>query len=107
MIGTVRTVLLYSTTALFGVIFSGIFLAEAITMLDIVSLALVLGGIYMLRNKLAATEEHGPEEEEQVSEHTTPPRRTKSRKRAKFTPKISVRKRIEDEVIFQGWIGAG
>ena len=61
----------------------------------------------MLRNKLAATEEHGPEEEEQVLEHTMPPRRTKSRKRAKFTPKISVRKRIEDEVIFQGWIGAG
>ena len=107
MIGTVRTVLLYSTTALFGVIFSGIFLAEAITMLDIISLALVLGGIYMLRNKLAATEEHGPEEEEQITEHTSPPRRSKSRKRAKFTPKISVRKRIEDEVIFQGWIGAG
>ena len=59
MIGTVRTVLLYSTTAMFGVIFSGIFLGETITMLDIISLALVLGGIYMLRNKLAATEEHG------------------------------------------------
>ena len=31
MIGTVRTVLLYSTTAMFGVIFSGIFLGETIT----------------------------------------------------------------------------
>jgi len=53
LIGAVRTVLLYSTTSVFGIIFSGIILSEAITYSDIISVVLVLSGIFMLRNKLA------------------------------------------------------
>jgi drug/metabolite transporter (DMT)-like permease len=53
LIGAVRTVLLYSTTSIFGIIFSGIILSEAITYSDVISVALVISGIFMLRNKLA------------------------------------------------------
>jgi hypothetical protein len=45
-------VLLYSTTSVFGVVFAGIILFESITMVDILSLALVLGGIFFLRYRL-------------------------------------------------------
>ena len=101
MIGTVRTVLLYSTTAVFGVIFSGLFIGEAITTTDIVSLALVLTGIFLLRNRLA-----GKEEEEVENMSGTKPRK-KSTNHSKQSSKISIRHRIENEVSFQGWIGAG
>jgi len=53
LIGAVRTVLLYSTTSVFGIIFSGIILSEAITYSDVISVALVISGIAILRNKLA------------------------------------------------------
>jgi len=53
LIGAVRTVLLYSTTSIFGIIFSGIILSEVITYSDVISVALVISGIFMLRNKLA------------------------------------------------------
>jgi drug/metabolite transporter (DMT)-like permease len=52
LIGAVRTVLLYSTTSVFGVAFAGIVLFEPITMIDILSLSLVLGGIFFLRYRL-------------------------------------------------------
>ena len=101
MIGTVRTVLLYSTTSVFGVLFSGIFLSEAITIIDILSLALVLVGIFMLRNRLAEkdeTEELHP---------TNPPRRRTSSKRVKQIQKMSFTHKIKNEISFQGWVGAG
>jgi drug/metabolite transporter (DMT)-like permease len=57
LIGAVRTVLLYSTTSVFGILFSGIILSEAITPVDVFSSILVLTGIFLLRNKLAGIEE--------------------------------------------------
>jgi drug/metabolite transporter (DMT)-like permease len=56
LIGAVRTVLLYSTTSVFGILFSGLILSEAITLVDVFSAGLVLAGIFLLRNKLAGTE---------------------------------------------------
>ena len=104
MIGTVRTVLLYSTTSVFGVLFSGIFLSEAITVIDILSLALVLVGIYMLRNRLSGKDENEIEEEPNPMNS---PRRKRSSKRVKLIPKTSFTHKIKDEISFQGWIGAG
>jgi drug/metabolite transporter (DMT)-like permease len=58
LIGAVRTILLYSTTSMFGILFSGLILSEAITSLDIFSSALILVGIFLLRNRLAGIEEN-------------------------------------------------
>ena len=52
LIGSVRTVLLYSTTSVFGVAFAAIFLSEEVTIVNIFSLVLVLGGIFLLRYRL-------------------------------------------------------
>lgn len=52
ILGGVRTILLYSTTAIFGIIFSSLVLLEEITTLDIFSIILVMSGIYFLKNKL-------------------------------------------------------
>ena len=49
MIGAVRTILLYSTTTMFGVVFAGIFLAEEITIFNIISIGIAGIGIFMLR----------------------------------------------------------
>lgn len=57
LIGAVRTVLLYSTTSVFGILFSGVILSEAITYTNIISVILVLTGIFLLRNRLAETED--------------------------------------------------
>jgi drug/metabolite transporter (DMT)-like permease len=103
IIGTVRTVLLYSTTAVFGVIFAGVFLAETITVMDIFSLALVLTGIFLLRNKLAG--EDGPVKEKLYGkESIIGSIKHALVKRKKHTPKISISNKIENEVVFQGWI---
>ena len=53
LIGAVRTLLIYSTSAAFAVVFSSIFLGEAITIANVVSITLVMGGIFLLRNRLA------------------------------------------------------
>jgi drug/metabolite transporter (DMT)-like permease len=105
MIGTVRTVLLYSTTAVFGVIFSGLFLAETISTIDILSLVLVLSGIFLLRNRLAGKDEHEIENIDEMSINRS--RHKILVKRGKHLSKISILKRIEEKIIFQGWIGAG
>ena len=52
LLGGIRTILLYSTTAIFGIIFSTLILAEELTSGDIFSIILVMVGIYFLRNKL-------------------------------------------------------
>ena len=57
LIGAVRTVILYSTTSVFGILFSGLILSETITLVDVFSAGLVIAGIFLLRNKLAGTEE--------------------------------------------------
>ena len=58
LIGAVRTVLLYSTTSMFGILFSGLILSEEITSVDIFSSVLILVGIFLLRNRLAGIEEN-------------------------------------------------
>jgi drug/metabolite transporter (DMT)-like permease len=103
IIGTVRTVLLYSTTAVFGVIFSGLFLSETITTTDIFSLGLVLVGIFLLRNKLAGKESE--EENDTTTSNVTP--RRKARKQSKQPSKIAYEIRIKNEIASQGWISAG
>ena len=103
-IGTVRTVLLYSTTSVFGVLFSGIFLSESITGVDIFSLVLVLSGIFLLRNKLAGKDEPGIIEENTVSVGRT--HRKMSMKRTKRV-QYWISDKIQNEIIVQGWIGAG
>jgi len=104
LIGAVRTVLLYSTTSVFGVLFSGIILAETITAMDVISLVIVLAGIFLLRNRLAEGE-HGSEIEEEIT--ITTPKNSSSIKRGKYVPKTSIPKKIEEKFVFQGWIGAG
>ena len=56
LIGAIRTILIYSTTTVFGVLFAGVFLGEAITMFEVMSLGFVGFGIYLLRYKLANLE---------------------------------------------------
>src|SRR6478736_3358307 len=57
IIGTTRTVLLYSTNFIFGIIFATSFLGETLTVTNIVSIGLASIGIYLLRNKLGTIEE--------------------------------------------------
>ena len=104
LIGAVRTVLLYSTTSVFGVLFSGIILSETITAIDVISLALVLAGIFLLRNRLAEGE-HDSATHEEISTNT--PRKSGSVRHGKYVPKTSIPKKIEEKIVFQGWIGAG
>jgi len=52
LLGGVKAILLYSTTAIFGIIFSGLVLSEEITFVDIFSITLVILGVYLMRNKL-------------------------------------------------------
>jgi drug/metabolite transporter (DMT)-like permease len=70
LIGAVRTVLLYSTTSVFGILFSGIILSEAITYTNIISVILVLTGIFLLRNRLAETENTDTKQEVINKTHT-------------------------------------
>src|SRR5574340_637640 len=57
IIGTTRTVLLYSTNFIFGIIFATAFLGESLTIVNILSILLASIGIYLLRNKLGTIEE--------------------------------------------------
>ncbi len=54
LLGGVKTILLYSTTSIFGIIFSSIILLEEITLIDIVSVTIVISGIYLMRSKLGS-----------------------------------------------------
>ena len=54
LIGAVRTVLLYSTSTIFSVIYSTVYLSEAVTMINIASVGIVMIGIFALRNKLGS-----------------------------------------------------
>lgn len=57
LIGAIRTVLIYSTTTVFGILFSGIFLREQITELNIISVVVISLGVYFLRKKFAKLED--------------------------------------------------
>ncbi len=52
-IGAVRTILVFSTTTVFGVMFSNLLLGEIITMVNVGSMCVVIVGIYLLRKRLA------------------------------------------------------
>jgi drug/metabolite transporter (DMT)-like permease len=52
MIGGVRTVLLFSTNSVLGVIFAALMLGESITWMNMISSMLIFGGVYLLRNRL-------------------------------------------------------
>lgn len=56
-LGAIRTILIYSTTTVFGVMFAGIFLGEQITVFDVSALGIVVFGVYLLRNRLAKMED--------------------------------------------------
>ena len=53
LIGAIRTLIIFSSSAAFGVIFSSIFLGEIITIANVVSIILVFSGIFLLRSRLA------------------------------------------------------
>lgn len=54
LIGAVRTVLIYSTTTVFSIVYSAFVLSETITILNISSAACVLFGLYVLRNRISS-----------------------------------------------------
>ena len=56
LIGAVRTVLIYSTTTVFSVIYSGLYLSEMITVFNIFSVGVVMFGLFALRNRLGSSE---------------------------------------------------
>lgn len=52
-IGAVRSILLYSSTSVFGMIFAVLLLDEVITLQNVISVSLVLSGMYFLRNRIS------------------------------------------------------
>ncbi|HSG73905.1 MAG TPA: DMT family transporter [Nitrosopumilaceae archaeon] len=52
LIGAVRTVLIYSTTTIFSVIYSSLYLSEQVTMVSVVSVFTVMFGLVALRKRL-------------------------------------------------------
>ncbi len=52
MIGGVRTILLFSTNSVMGVLFAALLLGETITIMNVISVALTFGGVYLLRSRL-------------------------------------------------------
>jgi drug/metabolite transporter (DMT)-like permease len=53
LIGAVRTVLIYSSTTIFSIIYSSIYLSEEITIISIASVVTVMVGLVALRNRLS------------------------------------------------------
>ncbi len=56
LIGAVRTILIYSINSAFGVVLSGIFLRETVTITSVLSVSIAFVGLYLLRNRLASKE---------------------------------------------------
>ena len=59
LIGTVRTILLYSTNFVFGVVFAMVFLHESVATSNLISIGLTSIGIYLLRKRLGNVEVGG------------------------------------------------
>lgn len=53
-IGAVRTILVFSTTTVFGVVFSSLLLGEIISMANVGAVGIVIAGTYLLRKRLAS-----------------------------------------------------
>lgn len=54
LIGAVRTILVYSSSTAFGIVYSGVYLLESVNPFTISSIVIVAVGLYHLRYKLAA-----------------------------------------------------
>jgi len=50
-IGTVRTIMIFSTSAIFGLVFAAIFLGEQISTYQIVAIIIMLSGLYLLQKE--------------------------------------------------------
>lgn len=50
-IGTIKTVMIFSTSSVFGLVFAGVFLQETISYLQIIAMGIILGGFYLLYKK--------------------------------------------------------
>jgi len=48
-IGTIKTILLFSTSSIFGMIFAKVFLNENITVYQIIAVGVILGGLYLIK----------------------------------------------------------
>ena len=55
-IGIIRTILIYTTASTFGVIFSWMFLGESTEIANMMSIVLILSGMWFLRHKMARME---------------------------------------------------
>ena len=52
MLGTIRTIIIFSMSSEFGLIFAFIFLNESISTYQIIAVIAMLAGIYMLTGKM-------------------------------------------------------
>jgi len=50
-IGTIRTIVIFSTSSVFGLIFAGLFLREQISPFQIIAIIVMLAGIYLINRK--------------------------------------------------------
>ena len=53
LIGSVKTIIIYSTTSIFGIVFAALILGESFSYVHAISTAIVIAGIFMLRKKLS------------------------------------------------------
>jgi len=51
MLGTIRTIIIFSTSSVFGLIFAFIFLNESVTVYQIIAVIAMLTGIYIVNRK--------------------------------------------------------
>ena len=77
LIGPVKTILVYSTTSIFGLGFAALILGEEFSYIHGISTSIVIVGIYLLRKRLAAGEgeedesETSPDVESKIELHST------------------------------------
>ncbi len=60
-IGTVRTIVLFSMSSVFGLIFAGLFLREQISVFQIIAIVIMLTGIYLINRKESMKEKSDPQ----------------------------------------------
>jgi drug/metabolite transporter (DMT)-like permease len=66
LIGGVRTILLYSTNSVLGIIFAALMLGETITPMNMVSVALTFGGVFLLRSRLSSEHDKKPKQKSRL-----------------------------------------
>ncbi len=73
LIGGMRTMLLFSTNSVIGVILAVLLLGESITAVTLASIALTFGGVVLLRDRLGGKHEEVPKEKPGILLHTPHP----------------------------------